>query len=856
MSCGTALEARRNSDERWTFTPSSRNYTFSGMAPLFTVRRGDVVLLQIDQTQTVNGSLFSVVGDSVVLQLKKGDAALLDGPTPDTDAEALFYDVTLTDQTGFENWIVGGPFTLLGLNDASCGGCNEKVEVTIGGQCIQINIEGGNTGIGASVNLAALNQAVRDAQEAAQEAEQSANQAATAGADAGAAAGSVSGASAGSAAGATAGESAAQAVVATKLDKLSSLAELDGLSALAGQVSVQYRTAPGDGYAGTFEWIPGDQSANVSKDTGQGVWVAPSADPTGASGAWKRIYEGPALLDWFEGVDPSGATPSHVGLQRAFNSGLSELRGSPGAVYVVSADNLSVPSNVVIEDMTLRRRGYNVGWLLKNSTAGLSQDNENITFRRCHFEDDGLNSGRGNMLKMDGVKSLTIEDCSVFMSSPYTGTTGAWSTYIAGEDIRISGWRVNSLGAGLWSDGMHLGQVRRFSMRDFHIQCGDDGIALHFPPENYGYLDGPSRDIVIGDGYISAAEANGIRIGAYGAVGSDPTSNPDARWENVLFHDVTFGPCAGCISIYDNRGPSEITSKNTGIVFDGMNFGDQANTRLIFIAGNPNTEVAGNYTQHNFRDITLRNITGRQSQGQLITGGGADRVTLENVELSKAAGSPATSVPDVWFRQIDRLDLRDCAFDTTEPGSAIRFQTVREVNLFDPAISGGSSNPFALVVMDRPTDFNAKLRVFGGTISGGQRLFNGNGPGTLDEFIVQGTYLSNFTVSDTSILAATTYRFSPSGQVMAGSGSPEGVVTATRGAIWQRRDGAATTTVYYKNSGSGNTGWAALSGPVSGTTANRPTGVAVGQAYFDTTLGKPVWFKATSTWVDATGATV
>lgn len=177
MSCGTALEARRNSDERWTFTPSSRNYTFSGMAPLFTVRRGETVLLQIDQTQTVNGSLFSVVGDSVVLQLKKGDAALLDGPTPDTDAEALFYDVTLTDQTGFENWIVGGPFTLLGLNDVSCGGCNEKVEVTLGGQCIQINIEGGNLGIGASVNLAALNQAVQDSEAAATEAEIAAQQA-------------------------------------------------------------------------------------------------------------------------------------------------------------------------------------------------------------------------------------------------------------------------------------------------------------------------------------------------------------------------------------------------------------------------------------------------------------------------------------------------------------------------------------------------------------------------------------------------------------------------------------------------------------------------------------------------------
>lgn len=262
MSCGTALEARRNSDERWTFTPSSKRYTFSGMAPLFTVRRGETVLLQIDQTQTVNGSLFSVVGDSVVLQLKKGDAALLDGPTPDTDAEALFYDVTLTDQTGFENWIVGGSFTLLGLNDVSCGGCNEKVEVTIGGQCIQINIEGGSLGIGASVNLAALNKAVQDAETAAGEAAQSAADASTAGATAGAAAGSASGAAAGSVAGDAAGTAAAQAIVATKAnlnaDNLSSASDWQNAISLGVSDNVRHASVKGSSAiaAGSVGFLP------------------------------------------------------------------------------------------------------------------------------------------------------------------------------------------------------------------------------------------------------------------------------------------------------------------------------------------------------------------------------------------------------------------------------------------------------------------------------------------------------------------------------------------------------------------------------------------------------------------------
>jgi hypothetical protein len=44
--------------------------------------------------------------------------------------------------------------------------------------------------------------------------------------------------------------------------------------------------------------------------------------------------------------------------------------------------------------------------------------------------------------------------------------------------------------------------------------------------------------------------------------------------------------------------------------------------------------------------------------------------------------------------------------------------------------------------------------------------------------------------------------------------------------------------------------------PASGTTASRPTiRLLVGQFYFDTTLGIPIWYDGTN-WVDATGATV
>lgn len=202
--CGVKLEARRNGDLRVTYTPASRKFTFSGLNPVFTVRRSDTSLLTVTTSATPNGSVFQIVGDSMVLTVEKADLLVLDSG-PDTEKELLSYDVVVADQTGFENWLLGGPFVLLGLNDASCGDCGGDVEVSLGGQCVEISIEGGNMGAGASVSLAELNAAVQEAEAAADSAAASATVAGSAGAMAGAAAGATSGATAGATAGAAAG---------------------------------------------------------------------------------------------------------------------------------------------------------------------------------------------------------------------------------------------------------------------------------------------------------------------------------------------------------------------------------------------------------------------------------------------------------------------------------------------------------------------------------------------------------------------------------------------------------------------------------------------------------------------------
>jgi hypothetical protein len=49
----------------------------------------------------------------------------------------------------------------------------------------------------------------------------------------------------------------------------------------------------------------------------------------------------------------------------------------------------------------------------------------------------------------------------------------------------------------------------------------------------------------------------------------------------------------------------------------------------------------------------------------------------------------------------------------------------------------------------------------------------------------------------------------PATQVRSGAGSPEGAITAPVGSMWLRTDGGAGTTLYIKETGTGNTGWAA-----------------------------------------------
>ena len=62
------------------------------------------------------------------------------------------------------------------------------------------------------------------------------------------------------------------------------------------------RTAQGDGGHGTFLWSTADLSAEVAADPLNGIYVAPTSDPTGVSGAWVRQLGGFVTPEMFGAV--------------------------------------------------------------------------------------------------------------------------------------------------------------------------------------------------------------------------------------------------------------------------------------------------------------------------------------------------------------------------------------------------------------------------------------------------------------------------------------------------------------------------------------------------------------------------
>jgi hypothetical protein len=158
--------------------------------------------------------------------------------------------------------------------------------------------------------------------------------------------------------------------------------ELAAMIGGTGSNAMAFLSEPGR--EGMFVWTTGDQSAKVTADPNQGVYVPPAADTTGAAGAWVRKFTGPLNVKWF------GAT--------GVGSGTNDAAAIQAAINVSSA--LKNPVNT----------GYGAGSgppvYVPTATSSFYCGGTKLTINhtmRIYGDDNGMPTGTGSALAWDGT---------------------------------------------------------------------------------------------------------------------------------------------------------------------------------------------------------------------------------------------------------------------------------------------------------------------------------------------------------------------------------------------------------------------------------------------------------------------
>lgn len=105
------------------------------------------------------------------------------------------------------------------------------------------------------------------------------------------------------------------------------------------------------GREGLFLFETADLSSKVALDRQQAVYVAPSFDPSGASGAWVRQFSGPLISSWFGAVG-DGVADESASIQAALDylegAGGGEIRMTKGS-FIVSGTLLVLGAGITID---------------------------------------------------------------------------------------------------------------------------------------------------------------------------------------------------------------------------------------------------------------------------------------------------------------------------------------------------------------------------------------------------------------------------------------------------------------------------------------------------------------------------
>ncbi|MEO0975964.1 MAG: hypothetical protein AAFY24_01845 [Pseudomonadota bacterium] len=300
------------------------------------------------------------------------------------------------------------------------------------------------------------------------------------------------------------------------------------------------RASAGDGYYGKFRWVTGDQSANITADTTSAIWVGPDSDDTGASGAWKRIYEGAIHLDWFGGGTDTAAQAAIDFLPTTGG----EIALDGGSYTGITPSNLTVAEDKMIRwvlygdatapsDLT----GMQVSQGLRNQPnaaslgGGTRPGSAFYNFVVTHDVKDGQANQQDSVIYVEGV--ATPEGSETSLTTEFAGFRANMQIVggePVGEGIRAAHYTVFATGGHAKIRGVRA---------TVGGEDGHDGLvtAALFTATRSGEKPGGGGDYASGDAgpypnedaAIIGAVGPGIRR-VFSAVGQSGKERPQIAW--------------------------------------------------------------------------------------------------------------------------------------------------------------------------------------------------------------------------------------------------------------------------------------------------------------------------------------
>jgi len=441
---------------------------------------------------------------------------------------------------------------------------------------------------------------------------------------------------------------------------------ITALQALTGQVAgervyLTYRSTEGDGAHGVFRWDGSDLSANVAIDevtTGSGdggIYVAPSSDKTGTSGAWVREHDGDVYTEWYGAVG-DGITDDLSAIlaaeNYAYNNGLS-LYGRPDRNYAFNG-RLGVRVSIYGNGCSFTPLSTSSSYDTISNYHSSGTKATDIEFRDFSVYPSSRTCG----MYMTGAHRCTIENVKV-----YNCASAGISTYLS-NDVTVNECYVSGVvyeTGGTSADGIYFGGCKR-------------GVAIDNMVTDFRRIGIVSES----DGTVKSYDTHVIGNKVWYAHDCDDSTT---EYNAAIWFENTNGGVIAHNEAWDIAGnPGQTSGRVNGIVVVGLgtdsdsmvkchhNSLDGANFELSGSGGYAAIEMLGNETRDSesvglSKGITvgsgLQTLTIRDHHFSGMTLGNAGTDALILADFSTTVDAVALTLDNLTYNNITDAGLSD-----------------------------------------------------------------------------------------------------------------------------------------------------------------------------------------------------